>query len=143
VKSLDRKGQRNLYLLIQQQMAGSTDAAAGAGAVWKFPEIAVSDNELLHESAARDLKELCGEAMDTWIVSRNPIGLYEIHPATPPADPAASQKTCVFFFKAHIMAGQVKPGKSVTDFAWLTKKEIAKRVDERYWDGIKDMLSDF
>jgi large subunit ribosomal protein L46 len=41
------------------------------------------------------------------------------------------------------MAGQVKPGKSVTDFAWLTKKEIAKRVDERYWDGIKDMLSDF
>ena len=41
VKSLDRKGQRNLYLLIQQK----TDAAA----VWKFPETAVVDNELLHE----------------------------------------------------------------------------------------------
>jgi large subunit ribosomal protein L46 len=41
------------------------------------------------------------------------------------------------------MAGQVRPGKSVTDFAWLTKKEISKRVDEQYWDGIKDMLSDF
>ena len=41
VKSLDRKGQRNLYLLIQQK----TDGAA----VWKFPETAVVDNELLHE----------------------------------------------------------------------------------------------
>lgn len=41
VKSLDRKGQRNLYLLIEQK----TDEAA----VWRFPEIAVADNELLHE----------------------------------------------------------------------------------------------
>lgn len=41
------------------------------------------------------------------------------------------------------MAGQVRPAESVTDFAWLTKKEIAKRVNEQYWDGIKDMLSDF
>jgi large subunit ribosomal protein L46 len=98
--------------------------------------------------------------MDTWIVSRNPIGLSEIYPPTAPAETAAlpkvlissspapeslshGLKTCVFFLKAHIMAGQVKPGKSVTDFAWLTKKEIAKRVDERYWHGIKDMLSDF
>jgi large subunit ribosomal protein L46 len=40
------------------------------------------------------------------------------------------------------MAGQVRPGNSVADFAWLTKKEIAKHVDEQYWDGIKDMLSD-
>ena len=41
VKSLDRKGQRNLYLLIQQ----TTDV----GAVWKFPEAAVVGDELLHE----------------------------------------------------------------------------------------------
>jgi len=99
--------------------------------------------------------------MDTWIVSRKPIGLYEDHPPIPPIDPAATSKvrlnspsplissscgfwkTCVFFFKAHIMAGQVRPGESVTDFAWLTKKEISKRVDQQYWDGIKDMLSDF
>jgi large subunit ribosomal protein L46 len=135
VKSLDRKGQRNLYLLIQQK----TDDAA----VWKFPETAVVDNELLHESAARDLRAICGEAMDTWIVSHKPVGLYEIHPSTTLTDAAAPPKTCVFFFKAHIMAGQVRPGESVTDFAWLTKREISERVNHQYWDGIKDMLSDF
>jgi len=34
----------------------------------------------------------------------------------------------VFFFKAHIMAGQVKPqGESVKDFGWFTKEEIEKQ----------------
>jgi large subunit ribosomal protein L46 len=50
VKSLDRKGQRNLYLLVQQRT--DSDAAATptatATAVWKFPEVAVADKELLH-----------------------------------------------------------------------------------------------
>ena len=40
------------------------------------------------------------------------------------------------------MAGQVRPGESVTDFAWLTKNEISERVNQEYWGGIKDMLSD-
>ncbi|KAH9180377.1 50S ribosomal subunit L30 [Lactarius sanguifluus] len=138
LKSLDRKGQRNLYLLVKQK---ATDAAA---TVWRFPESEVTtDGELLHESAARDLRELCGEAMDTWIVGRKPIGLYEIQPPTPLPDSVPLSKTCVFFFKGHIMSGQVKPSESVADFAWLTKKEIEKRVDEQYWGGVKDMLSDF
>jgi large subunit ribosomal protein L46 len=48
-----------------------------------------------------------------------------------------------FFYKAHILAGQVRPdGKNICDFAWLTKQEITSRVDEKYWMGIKDMLSD-
>jgi len=42
------------------------------------------------------------------------------------------------------MAGQVSPnGKSVFDFAWLTKEEIKEKVDAAYWDGVKDMLSNF
>lgn len=41
------------------------------------------------------------------------------------------------------MAGQVKPqGDHIKDFAWLTKEEIETRVDQHYWDGIKDILSD-
>jgi large subunit ribosomal protein L46 len=54
VKSLDRKGQRNLYLLIQQK----TDDAA----VWKFPETAVVDNELLHEVGSLCLFSGCPQS---------------------------------------------------------------------------------
>ncbi|KAI0057128.1 50S ribosomal subunit L30 [Artomyces pyxidatus] len=136
VKSLDRKGQRNLYLLLQRK--------EGDKQVWTLPQGAVEQGELLHKAAERDLQAACGQAMDTWIVSRNPIGLYEIYPPTPPTDPSIPPKTSVFFFKAHIMAGQVHAdGKSVLDFAWLTKEEIEPRVDKKYWNGIKDMLSDF
>ena len=42
------------------------------------------------------------------------------------------------------MQGQVRPdGKKVLDFAWLTKEEIQNQVDEYYWNGVKDILSDF
>lgn len=42
------------------------------------------------------------------------------------------------------MAGQVKlEGDSIKDFAWLTKQEIETRVEKDYWDGVKDVLSDY
>jgi large subunit ribosomal protein L46 len=41
------------------------------------------------------------------------------------------------------MAGQAQPDEKVfSDFAWLTKQEIETRVDKKYWESIKDILSD-
>ena len=55
-----------------------------------------------------------------------------------------SESRQVFFYKAHIFAGQARPAnKHITDFAWLTKEEIESYVDKDYWEGTKDMLSDF
>ncbi|KAG2348577.1 hypothetical protein BDR05DRAFT_973629 [Suillus weaverae] len=128
-KNLHRRGQRNLYLILQKQENGMV--------VWKFPQGSVDRGELLHHAATRGLEVECGNNMDTWIVSRNPIGVF--HPPSP-----ASLQDVVFFYKAHIMAGQVRPNRAhAQDFAWLTKGEIKTRVDEDYWLGIKDMLSDF
>lgn len=91
--------------------------------------------------------------MDTWIVGRNPIGVY--HPPKQSTQDVSSVpvveihilnvlQDVVFFYKAHILAGQVRPDPDrYQDFAWLTKGEISKRTDGNYWLGIKDMLSDF
>jgi len=80
--------------------------------------------------------------MDCWVVSRNPIGVYKPVLGDLPAEPQAEKIT--FFFKAHIMAGQVKPDeKMIQDFAWLTKQEIETRLEKDYWDGVKDILSDY
>ncbi|KAG1759402.1 39S mitochondrial ribosomal protein L46-domain-containing protein [Suillus occidentalis] len=132
-KNLHRRGQRNLYLLLQKQENGM--------AIWKFPQGSVDRGELLHHAATRGLEVECGNNMDTWIVSRNPIGVF--HPPSP-ASRGSTEEDVVFFYKAHIMAGQVRPNRThAQDFAWLTKGEIKTRVDEDYWLGIKDMLSDF
>jgi large subunit ribosomal protein L46 len=84
--SLDRKGKRNIYLLLQTNEDGKD--------VWRFPQGGVEKGELLHQvsqvnlptvtwhlndvqAAQRDLHAECGPFMDTWIVSRNPIGVYK------------------------------------------------------------------
>lgn len=91
--------------------------------------------------------------MNTWVVGKRPIGLYKDVDNT-------SEKVCtvllhaqvfsltsfvkLFFYKAHIFAGQVVPVESrISDFAWLTKEEIEPRVSKEYWEKTKDMLSDF
>ncbi|TFK55013.1 hypothetical protein OE88DRAFT_1653625 [Heliocybe sulcata] len=130
VRSLDRKGERNLYLLLQKN---SDDKQ-----VWRFPEGQLQKGEVLHEAAERNLFAECGAGMDTWVVSRNPVGLYR-HSSTGTPSPSH-----LFFYKAHIMAGQVRPnGTNVLDYAWLTKEEMEERLDKEYWVAVRDMLSDF
>ena len=89
LKNLNRRGQRNLYLMLCTKEDGRD--------VWRFPTGAVQRGELLHvvrdshnvlvmlliraQSAIRRLDDECGRNMDTWVVGRNPIGVY--HPPTP------------------------------------------------------------
>jgi len=125
VKSLDRLGERNLYLVVKQDL------------VWTFPTGSAETEEVpLHETALQRLFDNCGGDMDVWMVGRQPIGLCMNEAATP-------LKT--FFFKGHILAGQCQPvaAASIQDFAWLAKEEIQSRVDGQYWEGVKDMLSDY
>ncbi|KAJ6618275.1 39S mitochondrial ribosomal protein L46-domain-containing protein [Mycena sp. CBHHK59/15] len=132
--SLDRKGRRNIYLLVR----GIEDGVNK----WEFPRGLAAPGELLHQAAQRDFHAKCGLHTDTWIVSKKPIGVYK-PPLADPESPTASPEKIIFFFKAHIMAGQVRPAKSVREFAWVTKQEIEKRVQKDYWEGVKDMLSDY
>ncbi|KAL0578249.1 hypothetical protein V5O48_003744 [Marasmius crinis-equi] len=139
-KSLDRKGKRNLYLLYQD-----------TNGIWRFPHGQHVKGELLHQAAHRDLYAQCGDRIDAWVVSRNPIGMYKPEPKlsekgapSPEFRELTLPQEVSFFFKAHIMAGQVRPNEETTkDFAWLTKQEIEPLVTKHYWDGVKDMLSDY
>ncbi|KIK18315.1 hypothetical protein PISMIDRAFT_632200 [Pisolithus microcarpus 441] len=133
LKNLNRKGQRNLYAMLRTNENGKD--------VWRLPTGPVEKGEPLHISAIRRLEDECGRNMDTWLVSRNPIGVYH-PPKLNVSEPEA--KNAVFFYKAHILAGQVRPKQSrYQDFAWLTKGEIRRIIDDEYWNGIRDMLSDF
>ncbi|KAG7092188.1 hypothetical protein E1B28_008557 [Marasmius oreades] len=131
-KSLDRKGRRNVWLLLQDH-----------NDLWRFPQGNIVKGELLHQAAHRDMFAQCGERIDAWIVSRSPIGMYKPEPKLSAKGTPLPEEVS-FFFKAHIMAGQVHPDKEKTkDFAWLTKQEIEPLVSKHYWEGVKDMLSDY
>lgn len=120
-KSLDRKLGRNLYLVVEGKEG------------WYFPMGELEKGELLHQAAQRGLHAAVGAYMDSWIVSRNPIGVMK-HP---------TEKKIFFFFKGHILAGQARlEDTSLKDFAWLTKQEIGERLRSPYWEGVRDMISD-
>lgn len=44
--------------------------------------------------------------------------------------------------KARVYAGQVKPSKEITDFAWLTKDELSTTLSAEYYKAVKDSLGD-
>jgi large subunit ribosomal protein L46 len=86
VKSLDRRGKRNLYLLLHTLEDGKE--------VWRFPQGDVEKGQFLHQvslvppsfyiyfisicqAAQKDLYAECGDLMDTWIVGKAPVGVYK------------------------------------------------------------------
>ncbi|KZO99503.1 hypothetical protein CALVIDRAFT_495022 [Calocera viscosa TUFC12733] len=132
VRSLDRKGDRSLYLLLKTAEKHA----------WRFPQGEVLKGEGLHKAAERELMQECGSNMHTWIVGRQPIGVFQ-REAPPKAENSQGDK--IFFFKGHIMAGQaVGSTKDVQDFAWLTMEEIQERLetpDRSYWEAVQSILS--
>ena len=107
VKSLDRLGERNLYLVVKQN------------SVWTFPTGSVDTEQVLlhkvccaiwlreveahgyistHQSALQRLLDNCGGGMDVWMVSRQPIGLYMNESAAPSKVRylSASQNGCLY-----------------------------------------------
>ncbi|KAJ1954463.1 hypothetical protein EC988_002420 [Linderina pennispora] len=119
VRSLERKLDRTLYLLVKNTQGE-----------WVLPAGAVQGEELLHEAARRNLKEMCGEKMSVWMVGRGPVGHEE------------SKDGATFFVKGHILAGQAAPSKSLAaDFKWATREEVEGTVAPAYWQSVKDMLS--
>ncbi|CAO3599831.1 unnamed protein product [Absidia cylindrospora] len=127
IKKLDRAMQRNLYLIVKQRNQ------------WQFPQTDLQANEYLHEAAERHLEESCGKDMDVWFVGRQPISYFKQSPSRKEDTDGLK----IFFMKARMYAGQVKPNNNdVSDFAWLTKDELASYFSPEYYKAVKDSLSD-
>ncbi|KAI8340811.1 39S mitochondrial ribosomal protein L46-domain-containing protein [Chlamydoabsidia padenii] len=127
IKKLDRALQRHLYLIVKQHNQ------------WQFPQSDLQANEYLHEAAERQLEEACGKDMDVWFVGRQPIS----HFKQSPSRKEDTEGLKVFFMKARMYAGQAKPNnKDVSDFAWVTKDELATYLSPDYFKAVKDSLSD-
>ncbi|KAJ1677947.1 hypothetical protein EV182_005107 [Spiromyces aspiralis] len=128
LRSLERKLERTLYLIVKD-----------ASQKWRLVEGELKENEVLRGAAERKLSESMGTNMDIWFVGNGPIGVH-----TSPKNKASVKmgRARVFYMKAHIFSGQVRPqSKDTTDFAWVTKDEMEKIVEPEYWTDIKDMLS--
>ncbi|KDN52586.1 hypothetical protein K437DRAFT_253990 [Tilletiaria anomala UBC 951] len=141
VKSLERQGERTLYLVVK--------AAGQKG--WRFPADEVdrsaspaeADSEQggadpkdsLHHAAPRAVRKLLGNEMDIWMVTNAPVGLLK-----------NGDREKTYFLPAHILAGNAEQDKNV-DFGWLTKEEIEEGLvegseeDKSYWKTVGKLLT--
>lgn len=86
--------------------------------------------------------------MNTWLVTRHPIGWHQHQykePIKEKAGPIEIERigAKTFFMKGRILAGQAdlqatKLG--YKDFRWLAKDEISGLVHPSYWRSVKNML---
>ncbi|SPO31232.1 related to MRPL17 - mitochondrial ribosomal protein, large subunit [Ustilago trichophora] len=132
VRSLERKLDRTLYLVVKQK--------SGKGAAtWRFPAKALSNTkrENLHDVAPASVTENLGNKLDIWMVSNLPVGLYK-------SANSAAEKT--YFLRGHVLAGNAELANKgeVEEFQWLTKEEIEKLMEQSkessYWQNVEDLL---
>ncbi|KAH8801488.1 putative 54S ribosomal protein L17, mitochondrial [Xylogone sp. PMI_703] len=135
VKRLDRKLAETLYLVVQNAKGG-----------WGFPTGDLIGRENLHLAAERILVQAAGVNMNTWLVGHAPIGHHIIKPYINPETKSIEKVgDKVFFMKGRIMAGQADLKGNLfglTDFKWLTKRELEKCVSPKYYSSIRNMLAD-
>lgn len=124
VRSLERALDRTLYLLVK-------DRASGA---WRFPSKAVPEERTagrsLHVSALAAGEAILGNRVDLWLVSRLPVAVVK------------DDKQKTYIMRARMLAG-IPAENADVELAWLTKEEVAQRVnDAAYWAQVEPLLDE-
>ncbi|KAJ3173602.1 54S ribosomal protein L17 mitochondrial [Geranomyces variabilis] len=124
MKSLDRALDRTLYLVVRR-------ASGPRKGEWQLPSGQIKDDELLHEAATRHLYAEVGNALETWVVGRTPVGHLV----------AGSEK--IFYLKAHILSGKIQTdGKLADDYAWATKQELKEYLKPDVYASVSKMMAE-
>ncbi|CAB4253828.1 similar to Saccharomyces cerevisiae YNL252C MRPL17 Mitochondrial ribosomal protein of the large subunit [Maudiozyma barnettii] len=110
--SLERRLRNTLYLLVNYKKTG-----------WNFPKFEMKDGASLDTVAENGLRTIGGDNINTWTVSKKPAGVIK-----------SEDGSCDFFIKSHILAGKFNIANDskndITEYAWLTKKEIAEKLNK-------------
>ncbi|KAL8698105.1 MAG: hypothetical protein Q9201_006759 [Fulgogasparrea decipioides] len=137
-RSLDRRLQRTLYLVVKKGKEGR----------WWFPNDGLVGKESLHTAAERIIVHAGGVNMNTWVVGNIPLGHFILNYKTSKEDkekPQGFRGEKFFFMKGRIMAGQANLNDNklgLTDFQWLAKDEIQKLLIPRDWNAVKNILAE-
>nr|ODN86497.1 hypothetical protein L203_04199 [Cryptococcus depauperatus CBS 7841] len=129
-KSLERKPEEEIYCVVVKGKENDGE--------WGFPDVQVGRLEGLSDAVERGITgvegSLGGKGMDSWLVTRKPIGLWK------------EGETRTFFMKGHILAGEptLSSESPYSSWAWLTQAEIEDRLrtqgNEKLWESIKGIF---
>ena len=109
-RSLDRRLAQRLYLLVRQSPDGP----------WHFPQRAwAGPSERARDGLQAAIADACGESLGVHQMGNAPLGHMEVADDT------------LFLWRFQHVSGDVDAEESGVDYAWLTKEELAERLDPR------------
>jgi hypothetical protein len=110
IKSLNRALTKSLFLIVKKDRAENS---------WQFPQghyEAEIDKLSIKSTAARELREECGEKLNAYILGTAPVGHVQYNY---PQTINNKQGAKVFFYHAIYLGGEVNIDNiEITDFAW-------------------------
>lgn len=134
-KSLNRKLEENLVLVIKQKL-GQKD-------FWILPQGLWIDGETLRETAERILKESSGNNLNIRFYGNAPCGFYKYKYPKEKREQSNMEGVKIFFFKATLLHGNVGQNRILTDYEWVTVKELNEKCIQSYMKNTKLFLSNY
>lgn len=131
-RSLNRKLEHTLVLLVQQQIGADTHLL--------LPQGKRLDGETLRQTAERVLRERCGDRLEATVYGNAPCGFYKYK--YPVAERKEAIGAKVFFYRAGLRSGQVQDGSDAkpVQYEWLDRAEVLGRVPGAYSASLSQFL---
>lgn len=125
-KSLNRKLEENLVLLVEQKLGNQN--------VFLLPQSKRLDGETMRQAAERALKECCGDQIKVLFYGNAPCGFYKYkYPADQRKETVGAK---IFFFRTAFQNGSVKE----TNYEWLDKNDLEKKLKQKYFESVSQFL---
>lgn len=129
-RSLDRKLDSSLYLLVKQNIAGREH--------WVLPQATWEDGETLRQTAERALSSVCGDVQAN-VLGNAPCAVAKYEPPSNAED----QPIKLFFYKAWHRDGNVNTEKGLaSDYVWVTREEMKDFCHNSYNRHLKKFIFD-
>lgn len=125
-KSLNRKLEENLFLLVEQKLGNQN--------VYLLPQSKRLDGETMRQAAERALKECCGDQIKVLFYGNAPCGFYKYkYPADQRKETVGAK---IFFFRTAFQNGSVKE----SNYEWLDKIDLEKKLKQKYFESVSQFL---
>lgn len=129
LKSLNRKLENILYLLVEQKLGNKVHLI--------LPQGIRQEGETMRQTAERVLREKCGDNLDVFFYGNAPCGFYKYKYPIDQRKEAIGVK--VFFYRAAYNKGNIDE-KIIKKFEWITHEDLVRKLKGSYSESVQKFL---
>uniref|UniRef100_A0A182PHS3 Large ribosomal subunit protein mL46 n=1 Tax=Anopheles epiroticus TaxID=199890 RepID=A0A182PHS3_9DIPT len=132
IRSLDRKLEETLVLLVEQKL--------GSKSHYLLPQGLNKKGESMRQTAERSLKECCGDKLQVTFYGNAPVGFYKYKYPPSVRSEVGAVGAKVFFFRSVLKDVSKNVGNDKVKYQWLCQDELQKQLQQSYYQSVSQFL---